>query len=108
MIGRLLRRVLLGCAVPLLVGAGPMSPRRHRVDIREMEFRPRTIVAAVGDTVSWVNDDIVPHTVTFGDGTGDRDEVMPGGRFALVVIERHALRYRCRYHPGMTGTVVGQ
>ena len=108
MITRLSRRLLLGCAVPLVVGAGPASPRRHRVDIRDLEYRPPNLAIAVGDTVSWVNHDIVPHTVTFGDATGDRDEVKPGEWFTLVVSERQALRYRCRYHPGMTGTVVAR
>lgn len=108
MIGRLARRLLLGCVVPLVIGAGPTSSGRHRVDIRGLAFRPSDLVIAVGDTVSWVNQDIVPHTVTIGAAASDRDEVPPGGRFTLVVNARQTLRYRCRYHPGMTGTVVAR
>lgn len=108
MIGWLSRRLLLGCVVPLVTGAGPTSSGRHRVDIRGLAFRPRALVVAVGDTVSWVNHDIVPHTVTFGDGAADRDEVPPGTRFTLIVSTRQTLSYRCRYHPSMTGTVVAR
>ncbi|HEY6158831.1 MAG TPA: hypothetical protein VIV88_15370 [Gemmatimonadales bacterium] len=106
MTGGLPRRLLLGCAVPLLLGAGPASRRRHHVDIRDLEYRPRTLLAAVGDTIIWQNRDLVPHTVTFGEATDDRDEVLPGQRFTLVVAEHHSLRYRCRYHLGMTGMVL--
>ncbi|HKV69618.1 MAG TPA: plastocyanin/azurin family copper-binding protein [Gemmatimonadales bacterium] len=108
MIGRLSGRLLLGCVVPLVTGAGPTSPVRHRVDIRGLAFHPRDLVVAVGDTVRWVNDDVVPHTVTFGDGAADRDEVAPGNRFTLIVGARQTLSYRCRYHPSMTGTVVAR
>ena len=108
MIGRLARRLLLGCVVPLVAGAGPGSSGRHQVDIRGLAFRPRDLVVTVGDTVSWVNYDIVPHTVTFGGGAAGRDEVPPGKRFTLIVSARQPLSYRCRYHPNMTGTVVAR
>ena len=108
MIGRLSRRLLLGCVVPLVTGAGTTSPGRHRVDIRGLAFRPRNLVIAVGDTVSWVNYDIVPHTVTFRDGAANRNEILPGKRFTLIVGARQTLSYRCRYHPSMTGTVVAK
>lgn len=108
MIGRLSRRLLLGCVVPLVTGAGTTSSGRHRVDIRGLAFRPRNLVIAVGDTVSWVNYDIVPHTVTFGDGAADRNEILPGKRFTRIVAAHQTLYYRCRYHPSMTGTVVAK
>ena len=109
MIERLSRRLLLlGCVVPLVSGAGPSSSGRHQVDIRGLAFRPRDLVVAVGDTVTWVNHDIVPHTVTFGDGAADQDQVPPGKRFTLIVGARQTLSYRCRYHPNMTGTVAAR
>ena len=39
------------------------------VRIRGMRFEPHEIEVAVGDTVTWVNEDAVTHTVTSGEGT---------------------------------------
>ena len=38
--------------------------RTHRVVIQGLLYRPETLVVRRGDTVVWVNDDPMPHTVT--------------------------------------------
>ena len=50
-------------AVSALEVEGPV------VRIRGMRFEPREIEVSVGDTVTWVNEDAVTHTVTSGEGT---------------------------------------
>jgi plastocyanin len=39
------------------------------VHIRGMRFEPRDVTVRPGETVAWVNDDNVVHTVTSGTGT---------------------------------------
>lgn len=83
-------------------GASP--PRRHEVAIRGFEYGPPRLVAAVGDTVVWRNQDLVPHTVT-AKGI-DSGSVGPGGSWSLVPGRRGTYRYLCDFHPGMRGTLV--
>ena len=68
---RLLERatVALAALASMLVGIGcsPESrtrPRVRQVIIREMRYEPVELTVAVGDTVEWVNRDLVPHTAT--------------------------------------------
>ncbi len=102
----------IGVAVVLAcVGAAaswsPETPvRHHRVDIRGLTFQPRELHVASGDIVSWVNHDIVSHTVTAADSRWDSGEIPSGDTFARVVEGSSARPYICRYHPTMAGMLI--
>jgi plastocyanin len=77
------------------------------VDIRNFAYSPDPIEIAAGDTVTWTNQDEVPHTAT-GD---DRDvlqsgTISPGASFSQVFPEVGEFTYHCEFHPNMSGTVV--
>ena len=59
-----------------------------------------------GTTVTWINDDWAPHTVTADDGAFVSDRLNQGQRFAHTFAEAGTYPYRCSFHPGMLGTVV--
>lgn len=79
------------------------SGTRHRVEIRRFRFEPGRLVAAPGDTVVWVNRDLVPHTVTARNGRWDSQFLEASKVWDLRVSEEMTGEYFCRYHPGMTG-----
>ena len=79
------------------------------VDIRDFAYSPNLIEIAAGDTVTWTNQDEVPHTAT-GE---DRDvlqsgTISPGASFSQVFPEAGEFAFFCEFHPNMTGTVVVQ
>jgi plastocyanin len=91
--------------LPLAIAAGcGGGPRHHHAEIRDLVYQPAALRVAVGDTVTWDNRDIVPHTVTLEPG-GSPDEVAPGAAITVVITEAGAQRYWCRYHPLMTATI---
>ena len=53
--------MVFGLALP---GEPNPSPTYHVVDVRQLQFEPAHLTVAPGDTVVWINRDIVPHTVT--------------------------------------------
>jgi plastocyanin len=79
------------------------------VDIRDFAYSPDPIEITAGDTVTWTNQDEVPHTAT-GE---DRDvlqsgTISPGASFSQVFSEAGEFGYFCEFHPNMTGTIVVQ
>ncbi|HEX5991685.1 MAG TPA: cupredoxin domain-containing protein, partial [Thermomicrobiales bacterium] len=79
------------------------------VDIRDFAYSPNPIEIAAGDTVTWTNQDEVPHTAT-GE---DRDvlqsgTIAPGASFSQVFAEAGEFGYFCEFHPNMSGTIVVQ
>ncbi len=97
---------LLAVAGAQAPAAARPSPRHHRVEIRDMAFRPARLIVAPGDTVTWTNRDVVPHTATGTGASWDSGELAAGASFTLVVARDGAERYACRYHPMMTASLV--
>lgn len=97
--------VLTGFALALSGEANP-SRTYHVVDVRQLRFEPAALTVAPGDTVVWINRDIVPHTVTalnadWGSGGLEKDAT-----WQQVVTIDETVQYYCKYHPTMRGTIV--
>ena len=90
----------------LLLGLS-RAPTTHTVEIRGMEFHPAVLTVAVGDTVVWINRDIVPHTSTASGRTKwDTGQLLQGQAGRYVASSRGTTRYACTFHPTMRGTVI--
>jgi len=104
------RELLIGAAMlavlPLVEGrAVAAGPRTHRIEMQNMRFGPVPANIKAGDTIIWVNRDIVPHTATARDRSFD--VVIPSGRSVSMVVRRAGtIPFYCRYHPGMRGSLV--
>ncbi len=75
--------------------------RRVVIEIRNFEFAPNAPVLKPGDVIIWVNKDIVPHTVTAGDGSWDSGQIDPDDTWRMVVEDDLLESYYCRFHPSM-------
>lgn len=82
-------------------------PKRHVVEIRGMAFHPEALEVRRGDTIVWINRDIVPHTATStrkaGWGTGPLPQGSSGQYVARHVGEDP---YFCELHPVMLGKLI--
>lgn len=83
------------------------TPQRHVVAMEGFAFVPADLTVAEGDTVIWVNHDIVPHTSTDTlDKPGWDTGTIAAGDSAMVVIQGLGVHdYVCIFHPAMTGKV---
>jgi plastocyanin len=79
--------------------------RVHTVIISNFQFTPERLQVMVGDTVVWINQDIVPHTATAVDKSWDTGIIVSQGRKEMVVMQAQSLSYYCFYHPGMKATL---
>jgi plastocyanin len=76
------------------------------VRIADLTFDPAQITIATGTTVSWSNEDSVPHTVTSTDGAFDSGIFDPGADFTWTFAQPGSFPYACQIHPLMQGTVI--
>ncbi|MGE0442591.1 MAG: copper-binding protein [Gemmatimonadales bacterium] len=105
---RFSRSTLAAAAIIAAVASVPADPggRRHVViRIRGLRYSPDTLMVSVGDTITWQNDDVVPHTVTASRRSWDSGLLSTGDRYTLVVTDSTPDRYRCRFHPEMVATL---
>ncbi|MGH7549666.1 MAG: cupredoxin domain-containing protein [Gemmatimonadota bacterium] len=85
---------------------GEEATGENVVTIRDFTFGPSEIRIRAGETVRWVNEDPVAHTVTAGDGSFDSDLLENGEGFSRRFDDPGRYPYNCTPHPFMTGVVV--
>lgn len=104
------RELLVGVAMLAILplANGPLvaaQTRTHRIEIQNMRFGPAPANIKAGDTIIWVNRDLVAHTATARDDSFD--VVVPSYGSATTVLRRAGtIPFYCRYHPGMRGGLV--
>ena len=75
------------------------------VEIRNNAFNPAELHVAPGSTVTFVNNDNVPHTATSDTKLFDL-EIPPGSSYPVVLEGEGTVPYHCELHPEMKGTIV--
>ena len=88
----------------LLVRAA--KPVTHTIIIDAARFQPARLSVHVGDTVVWVNKDLIPHTATARGGRFDSKMLAAGATFRFTAKAKGGTDYACLYHPTMTGRIV--
>ncbi len=80
--------------------------RVHKVEIVDFQFSPKSIDAKPGDTITWINRDIAPHTATSSNGGWDTEIINMGQSKSIEVRAEMNLDYICKFHPGMKARIV--
>ncbi len=93
-----------------MIGGCPSTepPGANEVFMRSIAFDPPEITINVGETVTWTNMDIVPHTATSGNpGDADLGSVFKSERLGINGSFEHTFDepgefiYFCEVHPNM-------
>lgn len=80
--------------------AGPVA-----VHISNFTFGPKAATVKVGQTVTWTNDDDIPHTVVATDKSFRSKVLDTGQSFSFTFTKPGQVAYFCSLHPMMTGKV---
>jgi plastocyanin len=75
------------------------------VTIKDFKFLPGTTSVSVGDTITWTNQDVAPHTATANDGSFDTGSLSKGKSGSHTFTKAGSFPYICSIHPSMKGTV---
>jgi plastocyanin len=84
------------------------SPAATEVKIDNFSFSPATLTVAVGATVTWTNNDDIPHTVVSTEKVFKSKVLDTGEKFSFTFAKAGEYPYFCSIHPKMTGKVVVQ
>ena len=75
------------------------------VDIDQFTFTPQHVTVKTGTTVTWINDDDVPHTVASSTKFFKSKALDTKDKFSFTFTTPGTYAYFCSVHPQMTGTV---
>ena len=103
------RTFALGAMAGLVAAALATSPARAaeiEVKIENFTFNPQQITVKAGDTVTWVNHDDIPHTVTSKTLKFRSKAMDTADKFSFTFATPGTFPYFCSLHPHMTGSIV--
>jgi plastocyanin len=106
-----MRKTILRLAALSLVALLLFAPtagaqgKTMTVSIKDFAFNRPNATVAPGTSVTWVNNDQVPHTATANDGTFDSGTLQPGQSYSFTFDKPGTYAYHCNIHPYMTATV---
>ena len=106
---RLILAALLAATLPVTLSAAPglsAPAAAPMVHISNFTFAPQALKIRVGQTVTWVNDDDIPHNVTAIDRSFKSKVLDTGERFSFTFAKAGTYAYFCALHPHMTGSVI--
>jgi len=79
--------------------AGGRKPVTHTVIIDGARFSPADLSLNVGDSVVWVNKDILAHTATTSTPGFDSKVIQPGKSWRHTLRGKGEFPYTCVFHP---------
>jgi len=100
--------LLLLAVSPHVTASDQPSAGSASVKIDNFVFGPQTITVPVGTTVTWTNNDDIPHTTVSTDGVFKSKVMDTDETFSYKFTKPGTYSYFCSVHPKMTGKVIVQ
>ena len=75
------------------------------MNMQNFAYQMANIQVRVGTTVTWTNQDSVPHSVTFKNGMKDSGLMYQGQSFSYTFNTPGTYQYYCTVHPYMVATI---
>lgn len=101
-IGALL--TLAACTQTVEQSSAVDAPDTATVELTGIRFVPDTVTIKRGGTITFVNKDLAPHTVTAKEF--DSGDMKKGDTFSQTFTKTGSTSIICKYHPGMTLKVI--
>src|SRR4029079_7967893 len=86
---------LLACTTGVEAARKPVV---HTVTIDGARFSPAELTVNAGDTIVWVNKDILAHTATTKAAGFDSKVIQPGKSWRFVARKKGDFAYTCSFH----------
>jgi plastocyanin len=103
------RSAVFGGVLGLLAGAAVMAAPagvEEAVKIDNFTFTPQRVTVKAGTTVTWTNQDDIPHTVASATKAFRSKALDTDDKFSFTFTTAGVYEYFCSLHPHMTGTIV--
>ena len=96
----------LAMLAPISAMAESAASAATEVKIDNFTFGPQRATVKVGTTVTWINQDDIPHTVAASDKSFRSKVLDSDDRYSFTFTTAGVFEYFCSLHPHMTGTIV--
>jgi plastocyanin len=103
--------ITLNTGIRPMFAAGPGDKPASGADVKidNFSFGPTTITIPAGSTVTWTNNDDVPHVVASDDNKLFKSKALDtDDHFSFTFTKPGTYNYYCAIHPKMTAKIIVQ
>jgi plastocyanin len=93
-------------AAAVLLPAAAARAAETEVKIDNFTFAPQRITVKAGTTVTWINEDDIPHTVASSSKLFKSKVLDTDDKYSFTFTTPGSYEYFCSLHPHMTATIV--
>ena len=90
----------------LVTSGGRALAEDETIKIANFTFDPPTLTVPVGTTVTWTNEDDIPHVVAEKNASFRSKALDTGDTYSRTFTTAGTVEYFCAIHPHMTGKIV--
>jgi plastocyanin len=95
-----------GCGSDSGGGSAKPLPADGTIGMKSLHFKPDSVQVKVGQTVTWKNEESVPHDVKADSGASFHSKTFgKDGTYTFTPTKAGTVKYECTLHPGMDGTL---
>jgi plastocyanin len=101
--------ILTAAVAAALLSLAPIAPAAAEdtmVKIDNFTFAPQRITVRPGTTVTWLNEDDIPHTVVSTTPAFRSKALDTDDKYSFTFTTPGSYEYFCSLHPHMTGAIV--
>lgn len=102
---RQLAAIFAGLSLAAIASAPLHAAATPSVKIENFAFTPPALTVKVGDTVTFENDDDIPHLVVANDASFRSKALDTGDSYAFTFTKAGDYAYYCGLHPHMQGKI---
>ncbi|MGH8713102.1 MAG: cupredoxin domain-containing protein [Casimicrobiaceae bacterium] len=100
-------RLVMKAAIVALLAVGSLARADGpSVKIDNFTFGPASLTVAVGTTVTWINEDDIPHAIAASDKSFKSKALDTDDTYAFTFTKPGSYEYFCSLHPQMKATIV--
>jgi YVTN family beta-propeller protein len=99
------RKLVVQPRSPGAVQNQPAGQSAITVFINGMAFKEASVTIKAGQSITWINQDAIAHTVTDDQGSWDSGPIDPGKSYQMTLTKPGQYSYHCSIHPFMTGKI---
>lgn len=96
--------ILVGIFLALGCKGSKHKPASHTVLIEQMKFQPADLTVEPGDSITWINKDLVTHNIVALPDSAWRSSILQSGA-SWTLVPKKSSDYYCSIHVVMKGKI---
>jgi len=104
----IVRNICVAAALAVIAAAFPVAALAADAEVKidNFTFSPQRLTVKAGTTVTWINEDDIPHTVASDTKLFKSKALDTDDKFSFTFTTPGTFDYFCSLHPHMTATIV--